>query len=77
MGAPFYASKTWWMAIIGLLVPVANQVFGWNMDIAEVSAMLAPITAYIIGEKYRDSKVQPEVLYKERYEAAMNEAPKE
>jgi hypothetical protein len=51
---PFWQSKKWWVGIVGVLVPVANSVFGWNLEISQVMEILTPLFAYIVGQGLAD-----------------------
>lgn len=55
MDKPFWKSKKWITGIIGVLIPIANKVFGWNLDEAEVLTVLLPLLAYIIGQGFADA----------------------
>ena len=47
-------SKKLWVGIVGMLVPVANSTFGWNLDVTEVLQILTPLFAYIVGQGLAD-----------------------
>ncbi len=49
-------SKKWWMAVIGIVIPLVNHFFGMGLNPIEISAVLAPIIAYLLGQSYVDSK---------------------
>lgn len=80
---PVWQSKTVWAAVIGVIIPILNQAFGWNMNVEEVLTMVLPLIAYILGEKYKDSKVQAETINQQgsleyaKVAYAPKEAPKE
>ncbi len=50
----FWKSKKWWVGVVGILVPVANAIFGWDLSVEEVLQVLAPLFAYIIGQGLAD-----------------------
>ena len=50
---PFWKRKTFWTMAVGVLVPIANKVFGWNMDVTEVSVMISPLLLFIATEQWK------------------------
>lgn len=42
--------------LAGLVVPILNQVFGWDLPPEQVIAMVGLIAAFILGESYRKAK---------------------
>ncbi len=50
----FWRSKKWLVGVVGVLVPVANAIFGWDLSIQEVLQILAPLFAYIVGQGLAD-----------------------
>lgn len=50
----FWQSKKWWIGIVGVLVPVANSLFGWHLQVEEILPILTPLFAYIIGQGLAD-----------------------
>lgn len=50
---PFWKRKTFWTMVIGVAVPILNKVFGWQMDITEVSATISPLLLFIATEQWR------------------------
>ena len=52
---PFWKSKKWMTSLLAALVPVANVVFGLDLDVAEVTAVVVPFVAYIIGQAAVDT----------------------
>jgi hypothetical protein len=50
---PFWKTKTFWSMAIGTLVPILNKVFGWHMDVTEVSATISPLLLFIVTEQWR------------------------
>lgn len=50
----FWQSKKWWIGIVGVLVPVANTIFGWDLQIEDVLQILTPLFAYIVGQGLAD-----------------------
>lgn len=56
MDKPFWQSKKWYAGVVGVLVPVANKVFGWDLNTADILTITLPIIAYIIGQGFADGK---------------------
>ena len=52
---PFWASKRWWMAMIAVAIPVLNHVFGLGLDVGEITAIAAPVVAYILAQAFVDA----------------------
>ena len=50
----FWRSKKWWVGVAGVLVPVANALLGWNLQIQDVLQILTPLFAYIVGQGLAD-----------------------
>jgi hypothetical protein len=50
----FWRSKKWLVGVVGVLVPVANAIFGWDLSVPEVLQILAPLFAYIVGQGLAD-----------------------
>ena len=53
---PIYHSKKFWTAVVGVLVPVANQLFGFGMSPETVLTIISPILAYVVGQGISDLK---------------------
>lgn len=51
---PFWKSKKWWVAIIGVAIPLILKEFGIHLTPDEVVAIITPITAYIVGQGIAD-----------------------
>jgi len=49
-------SRKLWLAVIGTVVLLINQVFGLELDPEEIIALLSPLIAYILGESLIDAK---------------------
>lgn len=52
---PFWRSKKWWMAAIAVVIPVLNQAFGLGLDVGEITAIAAPVVAYILAQAFVDA----------------------
>lgn len=51
-----WKSRKWWIALIGVAVPLVNHFFNLNMSVEDITALVVPIVAYILGESYIDAK---------------------
>ena len=49
-------NSRYWSMLAGLVVPILNQVFDWNLPPEQVIAMVGLIAAFILGESYRKAK---------------------
>lgn len=51
-----WESKKWWGAMIATLIPIINLIFdlGWNVD--EVTRVILPLIAFILGQSWVDAK---------------------
>ena len=52
---PFWQSKKWWMAAIAVAIPIVNQLFALGLDVGEITAIAAPVVAYILAQAYVDA----------------------
>lgn len=50
-------NSRWWATLVGLLVPLLNHLFGWEIPSEQLVAMSGLIAAFVLGESYRKSKV--------------------
>jgi len=50
---PFWKRKTFWSMAIGVLVPIMNKVFDWNMDVTEITATISPLLIFIATEQWK------------------------
>jgi len=55
---PFWERKTFWATVVAVAVPILNKATGLNMQIEEVSAAIAPLLAFILGESWRKKGMQ-------------------
>ena len=53
---PFYRSKKWWMAILGVITPVLTKFTGIELSEQIQLAIITLIGVYIGGESWIDSK---------------------
>lgn len=51
---PFYRSKKWWAAVVGVAIPVCLKQFGIHLTPEETIAIIFPITSYILGQGIAD-----------------------
>lgn len=43
------SSRKWWIALIGTLVPVVNEMTGKHLDTETIIQILTPLIAYILA----------------------------
>ncbi len=49
-------SRKFWLAIVGAILPILNETFGWSIPTEAILTILGPILAYIFAEAYVDAK---------------------
>ena len=49
-------NSRWWAMLAGVVVPILNHVFGWELPPEQVIGMVGLIGAFILGESYRKAK---------------------
>lgn len=49
-----FSSKKWIMAILGAVIPLANSLFGWNLDAETLWQAVGPLMAYVLGQGLAD-----------------------
>jgi uncharacterized membrane protein YqaE (UPF0057 family) len=52
---PFWKQKKWWMAIVGVAVPVLNNIFDLGLETEAVIGIVLVVVGYIIGEAWTDA----------------------
>ena len=50
---PFWRKKRFWSIVISMLVPIINKVFGWDLDITEVSVVVSPLLLFVATEQWK------------------------
>jgi len=50
--------KAFWVALIGVLVPILNHFFGLGLEVGEIVAIVLPIIALILGVSWKDAEVE-------------------
>ena len=50
----FWQSKKYITTVIAVIVPILNKVFGWELNITEVSLILAPFIVYVLSQGFAD-----------------------
>jgi len=50
------SSRKFWAAVVGLLVPIANEKLGLELSPAELLAAITPLIAYILGISFIEAK---------------------
>ncbi len=53
----FY-EKAFWMALVGVVVPLLNLFFGWGLDTGEVIAVVLPFVALILGVTWKEAEIE-------------------
>ncbi len=53
----FLTDKSFWMALIGIGIVFINKKFGLGLDWSELSATLATLAVYIIGNKWKSGQI--------------------
>jgi uncharacterized membrane protein len=49
---PFWKSKRFWMTMAGVLIPIANKVFGLELSVSEITPIVGMIAAYVLGKSH-------------------------
>mgnify|MGYP000940162097 FL=1 len=50
----FWHSKKFWVALVAASIPVWNRVFAIELSTADITAVVSPMIAYIIGQGAAD-----------------------
>ena len=53
----FYKEKAFWVALVGVLVPLLNHFFQFGLEVGEVLAIALPIIAFILGVSWKDAEI--------------------
>ena len=53
----FY-EKAFWIALFGVLVPVANHFFGFGLEVGTVLAIMLPLIALILGVTWKETEIE-------------------
>ena len=56
MEKPFWKSKKWITSVIAALIPIANAIFGLNLDTTEVITVVLPLVVYVMGQAKIDAE---------------------
>jgi len=56
MEKSFLKSKKFWAAVIGVTVPILNQVFKLELSVEAVLTITGPIMAFLVGQGIADAK---------------------
>jgi len=51
---PFWHSKKFWVALIAASIPIWNKVFAIDLSTTDITAVVSPMIAYIIGQGAAD-----------------------
>jgi hypothetical protein len=46
---PGMKSSEMYVTVIGVLIGVANKVFGWGLNVEELAGVLAPMAFYVVS----------------------------
>ena len=46
-------NSRWIMTLVGLVIPILNHIFGWEIPTEEMVAMAGVIAAFVLGESWR------------------------
>ena len=50
----FWQSKKYVTSVIAVIIPILNKVFGWELDIVEISSILVPAIVYVFSQGIAD-----------------------
>ena len=53
---PFYKSKKFGAMVIGIVIPLVNHFFGFEVDVALVIGFYFTVVSYITGQSIVDAK---------------------
>ncbi len=67
----FWKEKAFWVALIGVIVPLINHFFAFGLESGEVIAILLPIIALILGVTWKETEIEKAMVH---YDVAMIEA---
>ncbi len=49
--------KAFWVALIGVLVPLINHFFALGLEVGEIAYIVLPIIALILGVTWKEAEV--------------------
>lgn len=52
---PFYADKSFWLVVIGMLAPVIAKRIGLQLDVDALAAQAASIVAFVVMSKWKQA----------------------
>ena len=54
----FWTEKGFWVALVGVAVPLLNHFLGWGLEAGMVIATILPAIAYILGVSWKDAEIE-------------------
>jgi hypothetical protein len=54
---PFYLDKSLWIAVLTVLFVALNKRFGLSLDATEITMIVLPVVAYIVGNKWKSASI--------------------
>ncbi len=50
--------KAFWVALIGVLVPLLNHFFALGLEVGEIAYIVLPIIALILGVSWKEAEIE-------------------
>ena len=54
---PFYADKSFWLVVLGIVLPPLGKKFGIAFDAVEMAGMVTLIVGFVTGSKWKQATV--------------------
>ena len=50
--------KAFWVALIGVIIPLVNHFFDLGLQVGEIVAIVLPIIALILGVTWKETEIE-------------------
>ena len=54
---PFYSDKSFWMVILGIILPIISKKIGIQLSVEEIAGLVTTIIAFVAGNKWKSAAI--------------------
>jgi len=75
ISTPFYADKSFWLVVLGILSPLISAKLGVSLNVEAIASMFAGIIAFVTMSKWKQATMGKQAMINQASAAGQAAAP--